>query len=144
MNFSKGLELAAGYRDDAGPGDDAVLSELVQKGTTADVQIEIWNDHSELLAALSKVLESEFGIQGDDEVTFDRSLGINVEDWKQCENWQILSPTRIQPFGTDELNRIIQSRFRASMLSKARDPHSRWPQPMGDQEIVYHEKMVRQ
>jgi hypothetical protein len=58
MSFSKGLELAAGYRDDAGPGDDAVLSELVQKGQTGDVQIAFWQDHTELLAALDRVLDS--------------------------------------------------------------------------------------
>jgi hypothetical protein len=142
-SFSKGLELAAGYRDEAGPGDDAVLSELVQKGMTADVQIAFWNDHQELLVALNKILESEFGIHGDDANAFDRSLGIDEEDWKQCENWQILSPTRIQPFGTDELNRIIQSRFRANDLSNARDPRSRWPQPMGDQELVHYDKVMQ-
>jgi exodeoxyribonuclease V alpha subunit len=143
MNFSKGLELAAGYRDEAGPGDDAVLSELVQQGLTGDVQIEFWNDHHELLAALDKVLESEFKIHGNDAHAFDKSLGIDAEDWKRCENWQLLSPTRIQPFGTDELNRIIQGRFRSTMLSEARDPHSRWPAPMGDQDIVYHDKVMQ-
>jgi len=141
--FSKGLELAAGYRDEGGPGDDAVLSELVQKGEIGDVRISIWNDHAQLLSEIDKVLESEFNIRGDDEAAFDRSLGIDAEDWKACENWQILSATRIHPFGTDELNRVIQSRFRATMLSNARDPRSKWPQPMGDQEIVYHDKVMQ-
>jgi exodeoxyribonuclease V alpha subunit len=141
--ISKGLELAAGYRDEAGPGDDAVLSELVRQGKTADVEIVVWNDHSELLAAIDRVLESEFDISGNSEKAFDRSLGIDSEDWRACENWQILSPTRIQPFGTDELNRVIQHRFRANMLSKAREPDSRWPAPMGDQDIVYHDKVMQ-
>ncbi|WP_292364382.1 AAA family ATPase [Mesorhizobium sp.] len=143
QSFSKGLELAAGYRDGAGPGDDAVLSELVQKGETADVQIAFWNDHSELLAAVDRVLASRFGIRGNDSAAFDRSLGIAAEDWQACENWQILSPTRIQPFGTDELNRVIQSRFRENMLAMARDPHTRWPAPMGDQELVCHDKVMQ-
>ncbi|MCC7157108.1 MAG: AAA family ATPase [Bryobacterales bacterium] len=141
--FSKGLELAAGYRDEGGPGDDAVLSELVQKGEIGDVRISFWNDHGVLLAEIDKVLESEFGIHGDDESAFDCSLGIEGEAWNACENWQILSATRIQPFGTDELNRVIQSRFRATMLSQARDPKSKWPSPMGDQEIVYHDKVMQ-
>jgi exodeoxyribonuclease V alpha subunit len=84
-----------------------------------------------------------FGIHGDDAAAFDCSLGIDKKDWKQCENWQILSPTRIQPFGTDELNRIIQARFRARLLDLARDPHSRWPQPMGEQDIVYTDKVMQ-
>src|SRR6185369_16841425 len=130
--FSKGLELAAGYRDESGPGDDAVLSELVRAGQLADVQILFWKDHAELLTSIDKVLENEFKIIGDDEIAFDQSLGIDKANWGDCEKWQILSPTRIQPFGTDELNRIIQSRFRANMLSVARDPRSRWPNPMGE------------
>lgn len=126
-----------------GPGDDAVLSELVQKGETADVQIKFWNDHNELLGMINKVLQDEFGIRGDDAAAFNRSLGIDEEDWKKCENWQILSPTRIQPFGTDELNRVIQHRFRARLLEQARDPHTRWPRPMGEQEIIYHDKVMQ-
>ena len=141
--FSKGLELAAGYRDEGGPGDDAVLSELVQKGEIGDVRVSFWNDHAGLLTEIDRVLESEFGIHGDDERAFDHSLGIDAENWKASENWQILSATRIQPFGTDELNRVIQCRFRANMLRQARDPKSRWPAPMGDQEIVYHDKVMQ-
>jgi hypothetical protein len=141
--FSKGLELAAGYRDEGGPGDDAVLSELVQKGEVGDVRISFWNDHAQLLREIDKVLEAEFAISGDDEGAFDRSLGIDTENWKECENWQILSATRIQPFGTDELNRVIQSRFRAKMLSMARDWRSIWPSPMGEQELVFHDKVMQ-
>jgi ATP-dependent exoDNAse (exonuclease V) alpha subunit len=141
--FSKGLDLAAGYRDEAGPGDDAVLSELVQKGEIGDVRIVFWRDHTELLGAIDEVLKAEFGIHGNDEIQFARSLGIKDEDWQACENWQILSPTRMQASGTDELNRVIQGRFRASMLNAARDPRSRWPGPMGDQDIVYHDKIMQ-
>ena len=142
-SISKGLELASGYRDEAGPGDDAVLSELVQKGEAADVRIAFWSDHDELLQAINAALETQFAIRGSDETAFIRSLGIEDEDWKASETWQILSPTRIQPCGTDELNRVIQSRFRASMLSKARDRQSRWPAPMGDQDIIFHDKVMQ-
>jgi len=142
-SFSKGLELASGYRDESGPGDDAILSDLIKAGELADVQISFWNDHAELLEKIDHVLKSQFGIVGDDERAFDRSLGIDGEEWQLCENWQILSPTRIQPFGTDELNRVIQSRFRSEMLNAARDPRSVWPAPMGDQEIVFHDKVMQ-
>jgi exodeoxyribonuclease V alpha subunit len=142
-SFSKGLELAAGYRDESGPGDDAVVSELVMAGELADVQISFWNDHADLLTKLNTVFGSQFGIHGDDEAAFDKSLGIDTAEWQKCENWQILSPTRIQPFGTDELNRVFQSRFRSKMLSLARDPHSQWPSPMGDQEIVFNDKVMQ-
>lgn len=141
--FSKGLELADGYRDEPGPGDDAILSELVQKGETADVQIAFWNDHTELLDAIDKVLESRFNISDGDEKAYERSLGIDEENWQQSEKWQILSPTRIQPYGTDEINRVLQSRFRASMLAMARNPYSKWPAPMGDQDIVFHDKIMQ-
>jgi exodeoxyribonuclease V alpha subunit len=143
VSFSKGLELAGGYRDEGGPGDDAVLSELVQKGEIGDARISFWTDHAQLFSEIDRVLASDFGIQGNDEAAFDRSLGMDAERWRECENWQILSPTRIQPFGTDELNRVIQSRFRANMLAMARDSWSKWPAPMGDQEIVFHDKVMQ-
>lgn len=143
VSFSKGLELAAGYRDEGGPADDAVLSELVSSGEIADVRIDFWNDHAQLLSSIDRVLETEFNIRGNDEAAFDRSLGIDAENWRACERWQILSPTRIQPFGTDELNRVIQGRFRAKMLSMARDRFSKWPSPMGDQELVFNDKVMQ-
>jgi len=142
-SFSRGLELASGYRDESGPGDDSVLSELVKAGQLVDIQISFWKDHADLLEKIGEVLKSEFGIFGNDQKAFDRSLGIEAEEWQLCENWQILSPTRIQPFGTDELNRVIQDRFRSEMLNVARDPRSVWPAPMGDQEIVFHDKVMQ-
>lgn len=54
--FSKGLELAQGYRDEAVPGDDTVLSELVSKRQTGDVQVSFWTDHTDLLAQIDSVL----------------------------------------------------------------------------------------
>jgi exodeoxyribonuclease V alpha subunit len=45
VRFSKGLELAAGYRDEGGLSDDAVLSELVQKRESGDTRIAFWTDH---------------------------------------------------------------------------------------------------
>ena len=142
-NFSKGLQLAAGYRDESGPGDDSALSELVRTGEIGDCTIQFWSDHAELLEKIDHVLEKEFGIKGNDQSAFDQSLGIDTQEWQLTENWQILSPTRIQPFGTDEINRVIQNRFRANLLSLARDQRTRWPAPMGDQDIVFSDKVMQ-
>src|SRR5204862_8311014 len=38
---------------------------------------------------------------------------------------------------------IFQSRFRSKMLSMARDWKSIWPSPMGDQELVFHDKVMQ-
>ncbi|MEK6280409.1 MAG: AAA family ATPase [Acidobacteriota bacterium] len=79
VSFSKGLELAGGYRDESGPGDDAILSDLVKAGEIADVRISFWNDHADLMDQIGDVLKSQFGIVGDDVEAFDRSLGIDTE-----------------------------------------------------------------
>lgn len=40
------------------------------------MQIIFWNDHAQLLATIDNVLETQFGIRGNDEAAFDRSLVI--------------------------------------------------------------------
>lgn len=141
--ISRGLELAGGYRDDPSRGDDAALSELVRVGELGDVQIAFWSDHAGLLSGIERVLNDSFGIRDGDAAAFDRSMRIDRGDWSGSEAWQILSATRIHPFGTVELNRVMQSRFRARQLAQARDPRSRWPGPVGEQEIVHLDKVMQ-
>lgn len=139
---SPGLQLANAYRDNAAPGDDRIASETARTGRTGDLTFLTWNDHTELLEKLEKALQI-LGIPAGDAKSFDRLLGISTEEWKQSEAWQILSPTRIHAFGTGEVNRVIQSRYRAAEIAAAIAPRSRWPRPMGDQGIVHRDKVLQ-
>jgi hypothetical protein len=77
---------------------------------------------------------------------FNRSFGFEENgqiSFGQCdgaENWQILSPIHPQPYGVDELNRWLQSTFRAKELDLARQ---REAIKLGDEEIVHRDKVIQ-
>lgn len=139
---SPGLELAGTYRDDASPNDDRVLSELALGTPLGDVEIAVWNDQDELRRLIKAKLNQHLGVAADDYKSFNRSLGFDTEEWKAAENWQILSPTRRDVFGTGEINRLIQREFRGGMLAYARNPWNKMPRPFGDEEIVRGDKVI--
>ncbi|MEJ8856122.1 AAA family ATPase [Variovorax robiniae] len=141
-SVSAGLQLANGYRDYAAPADDRIAAEAARAGTFGDVTFLTWNDHEELLARTQQALEL-IGVPVGDTKAFDRSLGISAEKWSESEAWQILSPTRIHAFGTSEINRVLQGQFRAAEIANAVVARSRWPAPMGDQGIVYRDKVLQ-
>ena len=82
-------------------------------------------------------------IRNDDYRSFNRSLGIHEKDWKRSEAWQILSPTRAQHFGTEDLNRLIQKEYKGGLIAQAKKPFSQYPRPFGDQEVVWTDKVIQ-
>jgi len=140
---SFGLELAAAFRGDKLPGDDAVFSELAAKARRGDAVLRMWSSPEELDTELRKALIEDLPAPVGTQAEFDASLGLETDEAAKAENWQILSPTRIHPHGSDGLNRAIQGRFRARDLSQARDWRSVWPKPFGDSEIVFHDKVLQ-
>ena len=136
------LALADGYRSSVvNPGDDEILAAVARGESQDDLEVVFWNNHDELLAQLKRRMKENLGIQEKDFQSFNQSLGIDSEDWIRSEDWQILSPTRIQHFGTDDLNRLIQSEYKGGLISKAR--RYRKPPPFGQQEIVYTDKVIQ-
>ncbi|MDD5227124.1 MAG: ATP-binding domain-containing protein, partial [Candidatus Omnitrophica bacterium] len=75
--------------------------------------------------------------------SFNRSLGIDQKDWARSEAWQILSPTRAQHFGTDDLNRLIQREYKVGLLRKSQSQWSKMPRPFGEFEIVWTDKVIQ-
>jgi len=84
-----------------------------------------------------------------DDRAFNQSLGADKKEWEKAETWQILSPTRQQPSGTDSLNRTIQAKFKANRLRWAREwGGKRYKgktqcRPFGEQEIVWLDKVIQ-
>lgn len=141
---SVALALADGYRAAVvSPGDDEILAAVAREESTGDLEVAFWNDHDELLAKLRSRMAENLGIRDDDYKSFNRSLGIDTEDWVRSEAWQILSPTRAQHFGTDDLNRLIQMEYKGGLIAQAKNPYSKFPRPFGDQEIVYTDKVIQ-
>lgn len=139
---SPGLELAGSYRDEASPDDDEILSRLARSESLGDLEIGFWNDQEELRQLIKTKLRQHAGIEDDDFESFNRSLGFDTQQWRRAEDWQILSPTRSEIFGTSELNRLIQREFRGRMLAYARNPNKKMPKPFGDEEIVKGDKII--
>lgn len=140
-NDSTALALADGYRtSDVSPGDDEILSAVARGELTGDLEVAFWNDRDELLTELRSRMTDNLEIRDRDYKSFNRSLGIDTKEWKRSEDWQILSPTRAQYFGTDDLNRLIQKEYKGGLIARARRSGAR---PFGDQEIVYTDKVIQ-
>ncbi len=141
---SVALALADGYRASVvSPGDDEVLAAVARGESAGDLEVVFWDNHDELLAKLKGRMADLLGIRDDDYQSFNRSLGIDTEDWARSEAWQILSPTRAQHFGTEDLNRRIQLEYNGGLIAKAKNPWSKVARPFGEQDIVYTDKVIQ-
>lgn len=143
---SVALTLADSYQTSvASPGDDELLSTIARGNTKGDLEVVFWNDHEALLSKLKNSMSTNLKIQKNDHGSFNLSLGFDPQkkEWTGSENWQILSPTRAQHFGTDDLNRLIQSEYRGGLITRAKQQYSKGPRPFGEQEIVYTDKVIQ-
>ncbi len=139
---SLGLEFASTYRDDAHPGDDAILARLAKRESLGDVEIDFWNSPADLHRLIRTKLKQRAAVDEGDFKSFNHSLGFDTEEWQKADSWQILSPTRGEPYGTTDINRLIQKEFRGGMLAYARNPYNKMPRPFGDEEIVKGDKVI--
>lgn len=141
---SPGLEFANSYRiatnSQPQPADDLLLSALAKGKTIGDLNIEFWKDADQLVNKLPEWIQEHVGIESGDYKGLNDSFGFN-SDWTKSENWQILSPVRIDLFGTNEINRRVQGDFRGGLLKKAR---GKWGlSPFGESEIIYADKVIQ-
>lgn len=140
---SVALALADGYRASVvSPGDDEILAAVARGQSAGDLEVVFWEDHDELLAKLRHRMGANLDIR-DDYRSFNASLGIDSKDWDRSEDWQILSPTRAQHFGTDDLNRLMQGEYKVGLIAQAKNPYSKSPRPFGEQEIVWTDKVIQ-
>ena len=144
---SMALKLADAYlSEDPAPGDDELLSTAARMQVKGDLEIHFWNDHHELDSLLSQRMKQLLRLSDGKEAykAFNESLGLSNDDGKhqpeKAEHWQILSPVRKDEFGTTEINRKIQARYRGGMLNYSRQ---KGPRPFGDQELVWTDKVIQ-
>jgi hypothetical protein len=123
-----------------------MLSRVAREDVGGDLEVRYWRDGSQLeeqlAAAMKKHLKLTDG--GKAYIPFNTSLGLE-EDSKQnnpvlAERWQILSPVRNHEFGTTEINRKIQAKYRGGMLNYSK---GRGVKPFGEQEIVFSDKVMQ-
>lgn len=157
-NASDVLRLASWYTSDPQPVDaDAVLAELALPddegdagpragGSGSDLRVVHWTDADDLHRVLLDEMAASLDMAGpQDGDGFAGALGLTSEGWvpygdhRGAERFQILSPVRMRPWGTFELNRLMQRRYRAAELKSAR--RNRAPS-YGPEEIVLRDKVM--
>jgi ATP-dependent exoDNAse (exonuclease V) alpha subunit len=145
---SLALQLADGYlRDDTSPGDDDMISRVAREDVGGDLEVRYWRDASQLeeqlAASMKKHLKLTYG--GKVYIPFNASLGLEEDSKKNnpvlAERWQILSPVRNHEFGTTEINRKIQAKYRGGMLNYSKGRNGL--KPFGEQEIVWTDKVMQ-
>jgi len=144
---SQALLLADGYlRDDSTPGDDDMLSRVARNDVGGDLEVRFWRDISQLEEELEATMKKHLPLTDGPKiyVPFNVSLGFteDCKTWKaeQAERWQILSPVRNHEYGTAEINRKIQAKYRGGMLNHSK---RKGVKPFGEQEIVWTDKVMQ-
>ena len=134
------------------PGDDDIFSETEDQHPR--LRFVQWEKPEDFHIKLEEVLGKELQLSAGDEVrSFNESLGATRKGDYDYFNrnmavnkvtaWQILSPLRGMPFGVENINRQIHERFRADYLELAsRNRQRQIPEPMGDERIVYGDKVI--
>jgi hypothetical protein len=141
------LKLASWFTREQQPADaEWVLSEEGQGEHLNDLRVCIWQTPSDLYRIFGEQFVSGLGLASQDDVEgFNIALGLTKEGWVPfedhdgAEQFQILSPVRLQPHGVHQINRWVQAKFRAQQLKTAREP---WGLSLGDEEIVWGDKVI--
>jgi hypothetical protein len=137
---SQALQLADCYlRDDPTLGADEMLSRVARQDVGGDLEVRYWRDVGQLEAQLAASMKKHLGLTEDRKsyVPFNASLGITDEGMnpREAERWQILCPVRTEEYGTKELNRKIQARYRTGLLVSTKS--------FGEQELVWTDKVMQ-
>ena len=120
---SQALLLADGYlRDDTSPGDDDMLSRVAREDVGGDLEVRYWRDTGQMEEQLAAAMRKHLKLTDDKKayLSFNASIGLpegHDPDPLLAERWQILSPVRNHEFGTTEINRKIQAKYRGGMLN---------------------------
>ena len=141
------LRLASWFTGEPQPVDaDRMMNDLDLGEQFNDLDIRFWKTPGELRSQLLSSFKDYLDLQDARDVAgFDKSLGIEggMVDFSMpegSENWQILSPVRMHPYGVHEINRWIQRQFRGPELEKAAEP---WGVSLGDESIVRKDKVIQ-
>ena len=145
---SDALRLASWFTREPQPVDaDRVLSDLELGSSFTDLDLMFWNTPDELRAKLLKAFQRHLGLRDSNDIAgFNASLGIDDRGWvpfdapEGSEEWQVLSPVRMHPYGVHDLNRWLQRRFRAAEHEAATNP---WGLSLGDERIVIRDKVIQ-
>lgn len=134
---SQALMLADAFLGEkVSPGDDEIISKVAKRDLSGDLEVHYWNDEDELYRILNDSFRENLGFEMSEKTDY-KGFNKSIE---APDAWQILSPTRMDFFGTTEINRIIQRKFKIGLIMKAKLTK---PRPFGDQQLVWSDKVVQ-
>ena len=146
---SLALQLSDGYVSGGTPpaGDDEMLAKVARRDLPpeSDLEVYYWDDPNQLTELLNdRLLALVLGGRDNYDAL---NASLRRGDEIAPEQWQILSPVRRQPFGTDEMNRAIQLKYRRGLIEKAQRRaymgKYQLARPAGDQQIVWTDKVIQ-
>lgn len=101
---------------------DTIFSKLGNNKLMNDLQVECWQNETELYQKLNSTLIKVLNLKNETDYTgLNSFMGINggAIDTSKIEAFQILTPVKAPYWGAFNLNRIIQSQFRKGFMRGA-------------------------
>jgi len=131
------------------PGADLVLNEILNQRESPYLRLIRWQDEEDFSKQFEQALVEELKLENIKDVSrFNISMGSSdgrYFNWREAvskiEEWQILSPIREKVFGVKAINRKIHQLFREAKIEYAYRSY-KLPKPMGNEEIVYGDKVI--
>jgi thymidine kinase len=142
----------------------------VVSGKSDYIKLVKWTNPEQLQKLLLEQLRDELKLKSiDDEVTFECSFGGEYSEYdggstvffnsryinkkgevvytgtsEKAENWQILSPVKLNQFGVFAINRALQQHFRKSFIDLASHTgfRKKITSPAGPEGIIYGDKVI--
>lgn len=130
--------------------DDSVWS-WPNQGSVGNIEFDYWSEPDDLYEKIHEWIEERLPDSPDKEKAFDEWLGadpyedthyFNLGDGVEADSWQILSPRRTGPGGTDEINMEVKNEYRNHWLQRATRQWNDVPQPVGDMQVTYGDKVI--
>ncbi len=129
------------------------IFEKVSTNESKHIKFYQWTNEVDFEGTLFKALKMELNIDTSNSVSFNKSMGSPTEgdgryfhfkrSVDNVENWQLLSPVKASVFGTMLLNRVIHRTFKQKIVDWAKRTDSKKvPKPLGQEEIVYGDKVI--
>lgn len=125
-----------------GKNNDEIFDRLGENLKMNDLQIEFWDNAEDLPEIIQSIINKEFDIKEEDHVNgFNKVLGLingkfPIDKPEVVENFQLLTPVKSPLWGANNLNRLIQSKYRER-------PTQPWETTLGDQQIWKGDKVIQ-
>jgi len=145
------LQLAEWFGDgEMEPGADSILNKIITNPNGKYLRVEKWKNEADFEGLLKRIIVEELELESITDIKgFNKTIGANEKGYfnredaaKRIEEWQLLTPVNDKLFGRVMLNRQIHDWFRSKTIKKVNEPWSKLPSPLGNNQLVYGDKVI--